>query len=87
MNAVTTTKPLIASSDARQNVRRRRCVRLAFVCFGIGFSLPVVGMAMLVLHAALEHDKAFGTVGTILMITSIPMLLLASHLMDLSERS
>ncbi len=79
---------LVEVSDVRQATTKgsRIGVATAFVCFGIGFALPVLGLLFIVIHSAVPGDTVFDKIGTILMIAAIPVLLLSSHLMDKLDR-
>lgn len=57
----------------------------ALLCFVAGFLAPILGLAILVIHTLLPGDLALERLGTALMIISIPLLLIGSHLMDLFE--
>jgi hypothetical protein len=59
----------------------------ALLCFVGGFLAPILGLVIIIIHTAIPGDHALERVGTALMIVSIPLLLLGSHLMDLFERS
>jgi hypothetical protein len=59
---------------------------MALVLFASGFMLPVAGLIFVIVHSIVADDSVFDRVGTVLMIASIPVLLVGSHLMDLTER-
>jgi hypothetical protein len=74
---------------AKPEIRRNRSELLtgiAMFLFASGFILPVAGMIFVIVHSILADDSVFDRIGTVLMIASIPVLLIGSHLMDLTER-
>ena len=63
------------------------CTGLAFLFFGGGFLSPLVGLIFIIIYSVVQNDVIFDRIGTFLMIVSIPMLLIGSHLMDVFERN
>ncbi len=83
---------VVAKEGPRVKVARRLNARVmlstaALVCFAGGFLAPLLGLFIIIVHTAVPGDKTLELVGTWLMIVSIPLLLLGSHLMDLFERN
>lgn len=82
--------------DADENVTRRTTViktrrrislaGAALTLFAAGMLLPVLGLVSMIVHAAMSDDRVFDRIGTISLISSIPLIMLGSHLMDVFER-
>ena len=69
--------------------RLRRAILSPLFCsvaasFGIfgGISALFVGLICVVIHSLLAGDKAFDSVGTVLLIAAIPMILVGSIFLD-----
>ncbi|HMT07190.1 MAG TPA: hypothetical protein PKA82_04230 [Pyrinomonadaceae bacterium] len=60
---------------------------IAVVVFGLGIALPLMGLVLAILHSVIETDVAYGRLGTICLILTIPVIMIGSHLMDLFDRS
>ena len=58
---------------------------LAFLMFCGGLSLPLIGLALIIVHSFIPTDTILSGVGTIVMILSIPMLFCGSHLIDVMD--
>lgn len=56
-------------------------VMASFGIFG-GISALFVGLICVVVHGLLAGDKAFDSVGTVLLISAIPMILVGSIFLD-----
>ena len=63
-------------------VGKRKVTTLALATFGLGIVLPILGFSLAIVHSLVERDQAFGVIGTICLIATIPMIMLGSHLMD-----
>jgi len=48
--------------------------------------LPAAGLVFMVIHSAMSDDSVFDRLGTISLISSIPLIMLGAHLMDVFER-
>lgn len=80
--------------DGEYPVRRIRltvlspilCSVLATVGIFGGISALFSGMVCVVIHALINGDKAFDTVGTGLLISAIPMILIGSIFLDEIEK-
>lgn len=75
--------------DTKNKGRLRKTLLNPFSCsviasFGIfgGISALFVGLICVVVHSVLISDRAFDTVGTILLIGAIPMILVGSVFLD-----
>ena len=69
--------------------RLRRTILSPLFCsiaasFGIfgGIAALITGLLCVLIHSALAGDKAFDTVGTVLLIAAIPMILVGSIFLD-----
>lgn len=77
------------TSATRPKSRLRRAILTPVVCsimaslgiFG-GISALVVGLFAVVIHCVIPADMIFNSVGTILLITAIPMILIGSIFLD-----
>jgi len=58
---------------------------LACACLIGGISAPLLGLALIIIHTILVNDNLFNQIGTGLMIISIPLLLMGSHFLDVSD--
>ena len=56
-------------------------IAASFGIFG-GISALIIGLVCVVIHSALAADRAFDTVGTVLLIAAIPMILVGSIFLD-----
>ena len=77
------------NNSSNKNGRENKtvfCIGLSAVLFAGGFLTPVLGLVLILVHASIEGDSVFGRIGTLLMVISIPMLLLASHFLDVAEQ-
>ena len=74
-----------ASPGGRLNVKVL-LTTAALLCLVGGFLTPLLGLIILIIHTAVPGDHALERLGTGLMIASIPLLLVGSHLMDVFER-
>lgn len=71
----------------RINTRRRISLTgAALALFASGILLPVAGLVFMIIHSALTDDLVFERLGTISLISSIPLIMLGAHLMDVYER-
>lgn len=75
--------------DTKNKGRLRKTLLNNFSCsviasFGIfgGISALFVGLICIVVHSVLVLDRAFDSVGTILLIAAIPMILIGSVFLD-----
>ena len=68
-------------------VGKRKITTLAIATFGLGIALPILGFSLAIVHSLVERDQAFGVIGTICLIATIPMIILGSHMMDKFDRS
>ena len=77
--------PLLRRTEA--NLRLRRMLFSAFAAFGVfgGVSALFVGIVFVVLHTVIAGDGVFDTLGTGLLITAIPMILIGSIFIDKIE--
>ena len=55
---------------------------LATVFMSLGFLCPLVGAALFIVHSLVTDDHALNGVGSGLLVASIPLLLIGSHLLD-----
>lgn len=62
------------------------CSALASVGIFGGISALFTGLVCVFLHVVVAGDKAFDSVGTVLLISSIPMILVGSIFLDEIER-
>lgn len=60
-------------------------IAASFGVFG-GIAALFIGLVCVILHAIVPHDTAFDTVGTVLLISAIPMILVGSVFLDEIER-
>lgn len=58
------------------------CSILASLGIFGGISSLFVGLVCVVVHSVISNDKAFDSVGTVLLIVAIPMILLGSIFLD-----
>ena len=67
-----------------ENVRLRKMLFSAFAAFGVfgGISALFVGIVFVVLHSMMAGDRIFDTLGTGLLISAIPMILIGSIFID-----
>lgn len=79
-------KSEVLVSERTAKRRSRRCRTLGIACFVIGFSLPILGLVVIIAHVAAGGVTVLDRIGSVLMILSIPVLLTGSHLLDLSEK-
>lgn len=56
---------------------------LSFAC---GIAAPIAGLVLAVIHAAFPDLPAINGIATVFCISTIPFLLLGSHLMDITDR-
>ena len=61
--------------------RRVTKVALAFACLFGGFASSGIGFVLLIFHE-IFNDSVLNSIGTVLMIVSIPLILLGSVFMD-----
>jgi hypothetical protein len=59
---------------------------LAFICLSWGILSPILGLVFFIIHSTVAEDRAFGDIGTGLMIVSIPLLLAGSHFLDVWDK-
>lgn len=59
---------------------------VAFCLFLIGFGAPLIGLVLFVADYIFEARTFLGTVGSASVLISIPILMAASHLMDIADR-
>lgn len=87
MEAIGKSRPCArrAVKPEREISRADLLAAIAMLLFAGGFTLPVVGLALIVTHSLIPGDLLFGRIGTALMIATIPVLLAGSHLMDLTD--
>jgi hypothetical protein len=52
-----------------------------------GISALFIGLVCVIIHALVNGDKAFNSVGTVLLISAIPMILVGSIFLDEIEKS
>lgn len=70
----------------RTRARRARTYRaLATTVMAIGFLCPILGILLFVIHAFVTDDHALNGVGSGLLVASIPLLLVGSHLLDKAD--
>lgn len=69
----------------KHHLSKRGLAAFAVAIFGIGASLPLVGLVLAVMHSLIEADRALGVIGTICLIATIPMIMLGTHLMDVFD--
>ncbi len=89
MNSRIDTKISSNERAVRTKGRLRKILLNPFFCsiiasagiFG-GISALFVGLVCVVVHGILVSDKAFDTVGTVLLIAAIPMILIGSVFLD-----
>lgn len=65
---------------------KRKLATIAVATFAVGVALPILGFTLAIVHSLVERDQAFGVLGTICLIATIPMIMLGSHLMDRFDR-
>lgn len=56
-------------------------IAASFGIFG-GISALIIGLLCVVIHSLLKFDRAFDTVGTVLLVAAIPMILIGSIFLD-----
>lgn len=74
--------------DLTENVspRRGRSFRVAAITvMAMGFLCPIIGILLFVVHAFVTDDHALNGVGSGLLIASIPLLLVGSHLLEKAD--
>jgi hypothetical protein len=54
--------------------------------FACGIAAPIAGLVLAVIHAVFPSIPAIDAVATVFCISTIPFLLLGSHLMDVTDR-
>ena len=79
-SAVPTAKLL--NSLQRRILSPMVCSILAAVGIFGGISALFIGLVCIVIHAAIPGDRSFDQVGTILLITAIPAILIGSIFLD-----
>ncbi len=83
-----------ARENSRSAYRLRRSILSPLLCsvlatmglFG-GISALFSGLICVILHALVNNDTAFDSVGTVLLISAIPMILIGSIFLDEIEKS
>ncbi|MBK7705455.1 MAG: hypothetical protein IPJ30_06640 [Acidobacteria bacterium] len=55
---------------------------LATVFMSLGFLCPLIGLILFLIHSLVTDDHALNGVGSGLLVASIPLLLIGSHLLD-----
>jgi len=73
---------LTGNTGARRALSYRAA---ATVVMAIGFLCPIVGILLFVIHAFVTDDHALNGVGSGLLVASIPLLLVGSHLLDRAD--
>lgn len=88
MDAITSrTQPKVQKQNTSHDYRIDRMLSLSqVVLFSCGIAAPVAGLVLAIIHGAFPAISAIGDAATILCIFTIPLLLLGSHLMDVSDR-
>ena len=73
--------------DAR--TRERKFVRVTLAAgafFFLGFASVITGFALTILHAVIPNDLSLSKAGTFFIFVSIPLLMIGSYLLDLSDK-
>lgn len=70
------------NSDAKIDAILRISLVVSFAC---GIAAPIAGLVLAVIHAGFPSIPAIDGVATIFCISTIPFLLLGSHLMDVTD--
>ena len=69
--------------------RERRVVRgtlWAGTFFFLGFTSVITGFALTIIHAVIPNNLSLSSVGTFFIFVSIPLLMIGSYLLDLSDK-
>ena len=59
---------------------------IAGTFFFLGFFSIITGFALTIIHAIVPNDVSMNAVGTFFIFISIPLLLIGSYLLDLSDK-
>ena len=83
--------PIVRGDSATRRIRRTilsplLCSVLATLGIFGGISALFSGLICVILHALVNGDTAFDSVGTILLISAIPMILVGSIFLDEIEK-
>ncbi len=69
--------------------RDQKFIRLTLLTgtfFFLGFSSVITGFVVTIVHAIMPNNRLLNAVGTFFIFISIPLLLIGSYFLDLSDR-
>lgn len=69
----------------KHHISKRALAASAVAIFGVGAALPLAGLVLAVVHSLIDGDRAYGVIGTVCLIATIPMIMLGTHLMDVFD--
>ena len=80
-------KTIEAKRSKKLNNQTTQAENIYLIVAGIfmitGFFAPLLGIILVIVHAAVAEDVVFNRAATILFVVSIPLLFIGSHFMDI----